>query len=62
MTISIPFFLIATIEDFDAAVIDNSNLGASPSELQNNPESDRLHALIDHQGSPEMIMQEMDNE
>jgi hypothetical protein len=37
------------------------DLGASPAELDHNPESDRPVSLIDHQGSPEMQRQECDN-
>lgn len=38
-----------------------ADLGASPAELDHNPEANREVSWIDHQGSPEMRMQERDN-
>lgn len=50
------FWLISIADgvDTETALLSNVDLGASPAELDCNPESFRTHAMINHQGSPEM--------
>ena len=49
------------MREIDALCVKLADLGASPAELDHNPESDRPHAMIDHDGTPEMRTQERDN-